>query len=73
MALSKKLAKEISRHINGMSCYEILARSALESKEYDKFRNAVKWYNDEADALIAMGIEVVKYSSSQLLSASAGK
>ncbi len=63
MALSKKLAKEISRRINGMNSYGILVDSALKSEDYAKARDAMTWYNREADVLIDMGIEVVKYGS----------
>jgi len=63
MALSKKLAKEISRRINGMSSYVIIVEAALKSEDYAKARNAMEWHNQEADMLIAMGIEVVKYGS----------
>lgn len=61
MALSKKMAKEISRRINGMNSYVILVDAALKSEDYAKARSAMEWHNQEADALIAMGIEVAKY------------
>lgn len=59
MALSKKLAKTISDHINGLNVY---GRFITKAKFGDPMLNKYfKWYNDEARALVALGIHVNTY------------
>ena len=57
--MTKKQAKHISELINGLMTWSSIASRNIEDKE--TFENATKWYNENADELIAMGINVNKY------------
>ncbi len=61
--MTKNEAKKISQLINGLMVYDNMARNILDSEDYkhEEFRSAVKWFNEQADELIAMGISVNKY------------
>jgi len=61
MALNKKLADSISLYINGLMVYKTMVDTASSKKDQEKMLRAMQWYNREADALINMGIEVIKY------------
>ena len=59
MKLSKKSAKVISSEINALLCYSSMVHHRNEEKTDSS--DAMQWYNQAADNLIAMGIPVVKY------------
>ena len=59
MKLSKKSAKVISSEINSLLCYSSMVIRRNEEKTDSS--DAMQWYNQAADNLIAMGIPVVKY------------
>jgi hypothetical protein len=58
--LSKKSAKVISQEINSLMCYSMMVNRRIDEKQ--DCSNAMQWYNQAADNLIAMGIPVVKYN-----------
>jgi hypothetical protein len=57
--MSKKTAKIISAEINSLLCYSSMVSRRIEEKKDST--DAMQWYNEAADKLIAMGIPVVKY------------
>ena len=59
MKLSKKSAKVISQEINSLMCYSMMVSRRIEEKKDST--DAMQWYNQAADNLIAMGIPVFKY------------
>jgi hypothetical protein len=61
MALNKKLADTISLRVNGLLVYKTMADNASSKKDYDGMLRAMQWFNGEADTLIDMGINVIKY------------
>ena len=60
----KKTTKSavISKHINSLLCYKTMASEACDNQEYTKATQAMQWFNEAADALIGMGIPVIKYN-----------
>jgi hypothetical protein len=61
MAMSKKLADTISRRINGLMVYKMMVNASKGENDLDGMLHAMQWYNSEADELIGLGIEVIKY------------
>ena len=65
MALSKKQAKEISELICALSCYESMVHSADTCQDlnerYKKKCDAMRWHDEAAGKLTAMGIYVRPY------------
>jgi len=61
MKLSKKMATQIEKLVNGVLCYHGMINKAVEDKRFDDAFKAMKWFNERADELTALGIEVKKY------------
>ena len=60
----KKTTKSavIGKHINSLLVYTTMVENASVKGDSEKMCNAMRWYNEAADALIGMGIPVVKYN-----------
>jgi len=61
MKLSKSAVNAVSRHINSLLVYTTMVSNAREKRDFEKMNNAMQWYNEAADALISMGVPVIKY------------
>ncbi len=61
MKVSKKMATQIEKLVSGVLCYHGMINKAVEAKRFDDAFKAMKWFNEIADELAALGIEVRKY------------
>jgi hypothetical protein len=60
--LTKKAQKQISSNIIALMCYSGMVHAFIEENKTDKAFQSMKFYNDHANELIAMGIEVNLYN-----------
>lgn len=56
--IAKKTAEEISVHINSLLVWN---RIVQETTDCDENRKNMKWFDEAADQLIALGVPVIKY------------
>jgi hypothetical protein len=61
MKLNKKMVAQLEKSITGILCYEGMVSKAVAENRIDDAFKAMKWFNERADELTALGIEVRKY------------
>jgi hypothetical protein len=62
LKLTKKAQNQISSHINALMCYHGMVATYNEKNETTRAIKSMVYFNEAADALIAMGIEVNRYN-----------
>ena len=64
--LTKKTARELSSLINSLLVNDKMVKDDIRTFNYEAARDSMRWFNREADKLIAAGIEVTKYNTENL-------